>query len=51
MEDEGQMAFNKDEELEMKYNVPTNAVTKKRSIQEVSAPRSNPFAKNAAPVA
>ena len=46
------MAFNKEEELDLKYNVMTNTVAsdKKRTINEISSTnqnqRKNPFAKD-----
>ena len=45
--DDEQMAFNKDEEIELKYNVLTGqaASDKKRAISDVSS-RKNPFAKH-----
>lgn len=44
------MAFNKDEEIEMKYNIKTNAAemqSKKRTIDNITKQtRTNPFAKD-----
>ena len=39
IEDESKMAFNKEEEIDMKYNVKTNtaASEKKRNINDISA--------------
>lgn len=49
--DDEQMAFNKEEEIELKYNVMTGpaASDKKRSISDIAnqAARKNPFAKHA----
>jgi hypothetical protein len=50
LQDDEVMAFTKEDELEMKYNIKTNvasAVDKKRTISEVAHQvRSNPFAKD-----
>lgn len=50
MEDNTEMAFNKDEEIEMKYNIKTNAAemqSKKRTIDNITKQtRTNPFAKD-----
>ena len=41
LEDEGQMAFNKEDEIDLKYNIktgPAAVAEKKRSINEVAQP-------------
>jgi hypothetical protein len=49
MPEDEQMAFNREEELDMKYNVKTSKTApqgQKRNITEISK-KPNPFAKNA----